>query len=382
MNQFDSFDDVIARCCRGEVRLSRLDLYALSGPSRAEAALFAQRWPGLPVQDRRGILRTLVESAEANFELDFNDLYRLILDDPDDEVRLLAVEGLWEDEDPALASRLARMLRDDASDEVRAAAALSLGRYALRAELGDLDPRLVKVVTQALLAAVNDPEELAQVRARAVESIAYLDLDQVRGIIDRAYNEDSRLMQASAIFAMGRSGDGYWADTVLRELESAEPEARFEAAHAAGELQLAAAVPALIGFLDENDRELQEMAVWALGQIGGEQAKDALEAILASDNDPLFEAADEALAELMLGASPLLLFDYAGEQDEGPEHEEADDDDDLTDDDLEDEVPDEEEDLDDELDDEDDLYDGDDDDPEDDDPEDGVEDDEEDDELS
>ena len=69
MNQFDSFDDVIARCCRGEVRLSRLDLYALSGPSRAEAALFAQRWPGLPVQDRRGILRTLVEEGRSSTDL-------------------------------------------------------------------------------------------------------------------------------------------------------------------------------------------------------------------------------------------------------------------------------------------------------------------------
>ena len=353
MNEFASFEEIIARFCRGETRLSRFDLYSLSGASRSEVALFAQAWPGLPVEDRRCIMRTLVESAEANFELDFNDLYVQVLDDPDDEVRLLSVEGLWEDENPALAARLARMMRDDLSDEVRAAAAISLGRYTLLAELGELDERLVKLVAKALLAAVNDPEELVDVRCRAVEAIAYLDLEQMRGIIDRAYNEGNLRMQASAVFAMGRSGDGYWANTVLQELESAEPEMRFEAAHAAGELQLAPAVPTLIQYLGESDRELQEMAIWALGQIGGERAKQALGAIVSGRDEALADAAEEALGELLLGSSPLVMFDF--DADEGPEY-------DLEEDDLEDQDEDLEDgtdwaflDLDDDEDDEDDL---------------------------
>ena len=81
---------------------------------------------------------------------------------------------------------------------------------------------------------------------------------------------------------------------------------RFEAARASGELELADAVPALIGFLEEDDVELRDSAVWALGRIGGPEARRALQACVASTDEDLREAAEDALAEIDV---------YAGDDD-------------------------------------------------------------------
>ena len=94
-------------------------------------------------------------------------------------------------------------------------------------------------------------------RRRAVESISYINDDPVRRIIDRAYSDSDPHMRESAVFAMGRSADIIWADTVLAELQSKSPAMRYEAARATGELQLKRAVPALTKMAEEDDPDLQ-----------------------------------------------------------------------------------------------------------------------------
>ena len=71
MEEFPAFEEVLAKLCGGEPVLSRLDLYALSGASRSESKSFARRWPDVPLEDRRQVMSTLAEYAEANFEMDF-----------------------------------------------------------------------------------------------------------------------------------------------------------------------------------------------------------------------------------------------------------------------------------------------------------------------
>ena len=258
-------------------------------------------------------MHALAESAEANFEMDFDDLFRCGLVDGDDEVRFHAIEGLWECEDASLVGPLVAMLRGDASMVVRAAAGLSLGRFALSAELGDLDRDSAKAVERALLDAATDLDEDVEVRRRAIEAVAYLGIKEVRGIIDAAYNHDDPRMRTSAILAMGRSGDAFWENTILLELAAIEPEVRYEAARAAGEMQLAKAVPKLIEFLGDDNREIQEAAVWALGQVGGSAARKALMQFIEICDDELKLAVDDALGELALGSEPLLVLDYDSE---------------------------------------------------------------------
>jgi hypothetical protein len=325
MEEFPSFEKALARLGDEKVKLSHLDLYALSGASRAESALFGERWAMLSIEHRQRTIKALVESTETNFEMDFGLLFRVCLNDPDEQVRLKAIEGLWECEEASLVDPFVKMLRRDPSETVRAAAAISLGRFALQAELEELDERRTKLLVDALLQAINDAQEGVDVRRRAIEALAFLGIKGVREIIEAAYSDDDERMRASALFAMGRSCDTSWGGIVLGELNALEPEMRYEAARASGELKLRKAAPDLIKLLEDPDREVQEGAIWALGQIGGPQAKRALEQMAEGDDDALQEAVEEALAELALGAVPLPLLSHEGKE-QNPEEDMEDED--------------------------------------------------------
>jgi HEAT repeat protein len=267
------------------------------------------------------MIALLTESAEANFELDFNALFRVTMEDEDEQVRTLSIEGLWEDEGITLIGPLVHTLRHDEAMSARAAAASSLGRFALLAELEELDERYAKLIRGALLESVYNDDEHSEVRRRAVESIAYLGDDCVYDIIAAAYEVPDESMRMSAVFAMGRSGDTVWSSAVQHELTSANPAMRYEAARACGELEVKESVSALIQLISDPDREVQFAAIAALGQIGGQRARRVLERCCRSEDDVVRLVAEDALAELKLGEQPLDLFIYAPNAEPGDEED-------------------------------------------------------------
>ncbi len=307
-NECFTFEEAMQRLADKRAALSSLVLYALSAPSAEEIRTFRRQWPTLPVERRRQVISGLAENAEANFELDFNALFRVTMDDEDEHVRTVSIEGLWEDEGVTIIAPLLHLLRKDRAAASRAAAAASLGRFVLLGELDELDERYTKLVRGALLETVANHEELLEVRRRAVESIAYWDEPCVHDIIAAAYQEPAELMRISAVFAMGRSADPDWSETVRQELHNNNPAMRYEAARACGELEAKAAVPELTRLVSDPDREVQFAAVGALGQIGGEKAKRVLERCARSADEAMRLAAEDALAELELGRQPLDLL--------------------------------------------------------------------------
>jgi len=76
------------------------------------------------------------------------------------------------------------------------------------------------------------------------------------------------------------------------------PELRYEAARACGELQLGEAVPELEELIDDSDPEVREAALWALGQIGGSRAREVLEYYCDAEDEATRVAAEAALDEL------------------------------------------------------------------------------------
>lgn len=273
-------------------------LWALSGANKTQALEFAHVWDTLPVERRRQTAQRMVELAEQNFEVDFNALFRHLLQDPDAQVRANGIEGLWEDEDAALVKPFLALLRQDPDANVRAAAADAVGRFLLLAEYGRLASISADTLGEILLAIIRNLNEDLTVRCRALEALAYWSNDVVRQVIAAAYEDATPLMRASAIAAMGRSADPYWCDTVARELESSDPRMRFEAARATGELENRAATPALIKLLNDPDREVQGAAITALGQVGGKLARRALQRAAASDDEFVSALATDALQEL------------------------------------------------------------------------------------
>jgi HEAT repeat protein len=273
-------------------------LYHLSNLEREDTLRVHRIWPALPVKLRQELTARLVELAEADFELDFGAVFRIGLTDEDPVVRMVAVEGLWEDEDVLLIPALVKLLRQDASVDVRAAAAESLGRFILLGELNKIRAESQQAAYTATLAACQDPHEDLTVQRRALESLAYVGNETVIELIQAAYDMPDEKMHASAVFAMGRSADTRWATLVQNEIFSPNPELRYEAARACGELQLRDSVTDLSELVEDADPEVQEAALWALGQIGGDQARQILARCCQEENEAIRAAAEAALEEL------------------------------------------------------------------------------------
>jgi HEAT repeat protein len=288
--------------------LSRETVLGLSDPTRVEAEAFALCIAQLSGERRRELLARMAEAAEESFELEFSTLFRVCLADADAAVRHTAVEGLWEDERPGLLGNLLTMLETDPDASVRAAVAIALGRFVYMAEGDELDDGRASRLRAALERVIEDPNEDLEVTRRAIESISYINDDRVRAIIDRAYEHSDMRMQESAVFAMGRNADPLWIEMVLTEMQDGTPTLRYEAARASGEMQLRRAVGMLIKMTREPDVELQLVAIWALGQIGGERAERLLERLAAGDDDVLSTAATDALEEAQFAVRPLDMF--------------------------------------------------------------------------
>jgi len=286
-------------------KLMMRDLKPLSGLGRDEHDAFWRAWQALSPTRREEIAHAMVELAEDNVDLDFNEVLFWCLDDDEASVRTHGIEGLWENDSVRLLRRLILLLRADPAPMVRAAAALALSRYAYQATIDELEPADADAVQQVLLDALHDPQMPLDVRRRSLEGAGYFaDLDEVQRQIELAYRSDEQLLRESALVAMGRTLLPRWLPLIERELTSVSPALRYEAARAAGEMadQARTLLPKLATLINDDDAEVVLMTIWALGQIGGEHARRLLQRVSKSQDEAYREAASEALEELSLGS--------------------------------------------------------------------------------
>jgi len=282
-------------------------LVNLSDLSREEMEAFRSVWPGINVARRRDIVERLVELAEDNFELDYTGIFRLCLTDGDGQVRAKAIDGLSECEERSLLDPLISLLLGDLEDSVRVAAAAALGTFAMLAEFGELKANDADKVEKALLTAFNNKKEQMDVRCRALESISMMSRPQVEVMIRQAYQSDALEFRASALCAMGRTCNSDWLSILLQELGSPSAQLRFEAARACAELEADDAVPRLIELTRDDDAQVRLAAVEALGRIGGNEAKQALQECRDGPDDAMSEAAEDALDEMKFWEDPFAI---------------------------------------------------------------------------
>lgn len=326
-----SFEDKLKQIATDK-NLHTGSLYILSNMNKEMLNTFKVIWPTITPQRRRDVMQELVEISEANFEVNFDPIFLLGLADEDAEVRAAAINGLWEDENPALIGPFIHLLRTDEAAIVRAAAAAGLGRFVYLGEIEKIHQEQSTLAEDALLETIRMGGEELDVRRRAIESIAFSSRPGIAQIIENAYYDENEKMQVSAVFAMGRSADARWRPQVIAELENDNSEIRFEAARACGELEAGEAVARLVQLIDEDpDLQVQEMAIWALGRIGGREAREALEICVENDNEVIAQAAEEALDELNLfndGAFTMFDFDEDEDDDDWMELDDEDEEDD------------------------------------------------------
>ena len=281
-------------------------LSELSGLSPVEMELFRKAWDELNTERRIQIISRLTELAEDNLELNFDSIFRYCLSDPEEDIRSVAIEGLWENEDTSLIDPLIKLLEEDESDKVQSAAAIALGKYAKLAELGNLRNENTEKVREALLGAIDDRNKSTEVIRRVVESAAPLSMPDVQEAINNAYFSNDPGLMISAIYSMGKSCNSSWLPILLKETENDDPEIRYEAAGACGELEDERAIPALIKLANEDDDiDVKMAAIQSLGKIGGLSARECLKLCLESNNDAVKEAAEEALQNIDASDDPL-----------------------------------------------------------------------------
>jgi len=312
-------------------------LYGLSTMNTQNLQAFKTVWPTIEPRRRQAIMEALVAITEESFEVNFDPVFLLGLDDANADVQIAAIRGLWENESPTLIPLFIRLLKAGQTAGVRAAAASALGMFMFLNEMEELDDAAAMTVEQALLETIRRPGEDIEVVRRAIESIAYSHREGVDAIIEDAYYHENERMRVSAIFAMGRTFDEKWKDIVIAELQNRSPEIRFEAARACGELSLEEAVAPLIRLIaTETEPEIRYNAIWSLGQIGGPAAQEALEELSFAEDDTTREIAEDALDELFLLSGVLdemFAFALGDEVDEAWDEWEFDEDwDDLNDD--------------------------------------------------
>jgi HEAT repeat protein len=310
--------------------LSFVLLKNLSDLSASELGQFQEAWQHYSGQRRHELARAMAAIAEDDATQSFTRIFDWLLDDNDPRIRRLAVDGLWEEAGLRHLPRFMQMLHEDADKDVRAAAAMTLGRLIFMAELDEITGTHTDEMVEALWQTFHEEREHVEVRRRALEGLSYSSRPGVKRLIENAVFDESELMRISALFAMGQHIDQAWLPYLQKALGEENPALRMEAARALGNLEAKSLLDTLISMLDvEKDSEVRFAILEALGQIGGDKAKQALQLTLESDDEAEAEVAEMALEYLYSGIGNLsgLIHSVLGIE---PETEEDEDDLDTT----------------------------------------------------
>jgi HEAT repeat protein len=154
----------------------------------------------------------------------------------------------------------------------------------------DIPAAKLHIVEECLFNLISG-SNITLVRRKALESLGFSSHKEVNGLIETAYASADKDWLISALYAMGRSANSRWNQKVLKMLTHANPEVRAEAAGAAGELEITAAVPTLLELLEDSDLDVRLASIWSLSQVGGPGVRKALENLLESTEDD--EEADQ-----------------------------------------------------------------------------------------
>lgn len=318
-----SFQDLLEALTDEDTPLHPRFLYRLSDLEPAEIEQLAAIWPRVPLWRKRALLEDAEELSNHDTLLSFLSLGRFAVQDEDARVRVLAVQILWEYEDRELIPLYINLIDTDSEANVRAAAAWALGKFVYAGELDEIPAEILHHIEERLLQLMSS-SDAPQVRRAALEALGYSSREEVGPLIRAAFASKDKEWIASALFAMGRSGDEIWHPQVIEALASPLPLLRGEAARVAGALEISEAVPLLLELLDDPDDNTRQASMWSLSEIGGEGVREALETIYEeSEDDQELAYLEEIMENLAINEGmpmrPLVEYPEIEEDEEGEE---------------------------------------------------------------
>lgn len=266
--------------------------------SKSDLAALMKAWPGLSQSRKRTLLQKLVEMYKDDTLLFFDDLAAGLLNDPDEQIRASALRLLIDADDVRLLPRLLELVESDPVVDVQARAASVLGSFIELGELEEISAESLLRAEECLLRVAREGQ--VDVQRAALESLGFSSRPETEVLIQNAYKKPDVKWVASALLAMGRSANARWEEQVLSKLDDPHDEVRRNAVQAAGQLHMDAARQFLLDLLeDEEDSDVFAAAIWSLSQIGGEDVRVTLEALLdQAEDDDTIEYLEEALANL------------------------------------------------------------------------------------
>jgi hypothetical protein len=273
-------------------------LYRLSGLEGPDLEHFTKAWPDVAQTRRERMLEDLEVLGDRTTYLDFDEIFLLGLNETSAHARQLSIRGLWESENPTVARKLVDLMTLDPNMDVRAQAARGLGKFIYMGELQELNPALFTRITDELIQTWRK-DTAEDLRRGALESLGFCSRAEVNELIETAYNQNREDWLISALIAIGRSANDQWLPQVVESLNHDSPEVRLEAAQAAGLLAGQSAATHLLHLIDDPEENVKQAAIWALSEIGGLDARAALEGLLKSaTEDDEIEFLEDALENL------------------------------------------------------------------------------------
>jgi HEAT repeat protein len=317
-----SFQNVLDHLSDSNKNIPQSHLKFYSDLDPKSLKLFLDVWPRVQPPRKLVLLDALLSHLDSDSIVSYEEIGRALLDDSDEEVRARAIRLLVESDDPKLGGKLIDIFLHDADLAPRMEAVQLLGEFILLGELEKVKEDQQRKIEDALILVIRSEDD-SVLRKRALESLSFSSRPEISALIKSAFERVDPAWVASALRAMGRSHDERWNENVLSMLLDEDPLIKFAAVEAAGQLIIEDAVPILLQILDdeEEDDGVATAAIWALSQIGGDDARTYLVALIdQTEDEELVEFLEDALENLNfteeLNKFDLLTLDEEDEIDE------------------------------------------------------------------
>jgi HEAT repeat protein len=295
-----SFQDILAHLTDSQKDIPQTHLKHYSDLDSKSLKLFLAAWQNLQLPRKLTLLDQLLANLEEDYIVSYEQIGRALLDDAEGDVRVRAIRLLAESDDPNHVGKLIEILRNDTELAPRMEVAQALGEFVLLGELDKINPNQQRDMEDVLISVVRSDADSA-LRKRALESLSYSSRPEIAALIESAFERTDPAWMASALRAMGHSQDERWSENVVSMLLDEDPHIKFAAIEAAGQLSIELAVPILLQILDDEEEpeEVAAACIWALSQIGGDDARTYLVALLdQTEDDDLSDFLEDALENL------------------------------------------------------------------------------------
>ena len=254
-------------------------------------------------------LKTLIDTPPWDWPEDAEKILQKILNDSraEESDRLVAAELAGDStviNDDLVDALMAIICHADESEKLRARAAISLGPVLEQADTdGFEDPdgvpiseRTFRNIHVTLHRVYLDNSNPKEVRRRILEASVRAPKEWHQNVVMEAYSSGDKDWKLTAVFSM-RWVQGF-DNQILEALRSADPEILYQAVNAAGNWELDAAWPRIVELLNDagTPKPLLLAAIAAASSIRPREAREILIDLVASDDEEIAEAADEAIA--------------------------------------------------------------------------------------